>query len=144
MSTRDKGTQSETYVESELLRLGYPVCRPLTEERYDLVVDTAAGFVSVQVKRMREGNKTSGALRFDCQSSYNGITDGESYTADEIDGFITHDPSEDNLYWVPVEDAPSTTMQIRIEEPDNHSPRINWHEDYVFENTFAKAYSTPE
>lgn len=142
MNTRDKGTQSETYVISELLRCGYPVSQPLTEERYDLVVDTRDGFVAAQVKRMREAR--SGAIKFGCKSNYNGVTEGESYTADEIDGFIAHHPETDQLYWVPVDDAPSTKMQIRVSEPENNSPNINWHKDYVFENTFEKVYSPPK
>lgn len=142
MNTRSRGDQSEVLVEARLMELGYAVSRPTTEERYDLVVDVGDQFVAVQVKRMRR--KESGVLRFDCQSNFNGVTEGKTYTTDEIDGFIAHNPEDDSMYWVSVEDAPKTSMSVRDCEPSNPSPNINWHTDYLLEAEFVDQFGRGE
>lgn len=135
MNLRDRGTHSEFIVSSRLMELGYAVSIPTTEERYDLVVDVGNEFVSVQVKRMRRDERN--AIIFDCKSSYNGITGGETYTSDEIDGFVAHNPENDNLYWVDVDEAPNTAMSLRESEYDGQSHNVNWATDYELETNFV-------
>jgi hypothetical protein len=139
VTTRDKGTHSELRVETRLINLGFAVSTPSTEERYDLVVDSGEEFIAVQVKRMRESG--CGSLVFDCKSNFNGIKDGETYTSEEIDGFIAHDPNTDEMYWVPINEAPKSNMRIRKTDPKKKSGNINWHEDYLFENNFPQPKS---
>lgn len=138
METREKGTHSEFVVSSRLMELGYAVSIPATEERYDLVVDVGDQFVSVQVKRMRRDSRN--ALTFDCQSNYNGITPGNTYSKDEIDGFIAHNPEDNGLYWVDVEEAPDSSMKIRKSDYTGPTHNVNWASDYELEANFVDRF----
>lgn len=60
----------------------------------------------------------------------------ESYSSEDIDGFVGHNPKDGYMAWVPVEDGPSKAMSIRFQEPEAPSPNVNWANEYSLERNF--------
>jgi len=105
-STIDKGTWSEGAVLVALLRLGYNVLIPFGVARYDLVIETAAGFKRVQCKT---GQKVGGVLVVST------ISKGKRYVGD-VDYFGVHDIASGCVYMVPFEAVGNRrVMHLRLD-----------------------------
>ena len=92
-STIDKGTRSEGAVLAALLQLGYNVLLPFGVARYDLVIETTAGFKRVQCKT---------AHFFEASITFSTISKGKRYNGD-VDYFGVHEPASGHVYMVPIE-----------------------------------------
>lgn len=55
----------------------------------------------------------------------------QGYSGD-ADVFAVYAPAMERVFIVPIEEAPSTTMRIRVRDAKKDSPKINWTEDYRF------------
>jgi len=60
------------------------------------------------------------------------VIEKEGYDG-QIDAFAVYSPSLDETYVVPISDAPSTSMGLRIDEPEKRSPNVNWAEEFRIE-----------
>lgn len=138
MEPKERGVLTEAEVLPKLLERGIDVSQPFGDNcRYDYVLDIGGWLKRVQVKTARKAGDTDGAITFNTQSVKSNINQNrtEDYVGD-IDAFLAYYPDNDTCYWVDIEDAPKTNMYLRLEEPANPSPNINWAEDYELDNTF--------
>lgn len=129
LDPKQKGELAEAKVLPRLIEKGYTVSKPFGENsRYDYVVDDGDELHRVQVKK---GSELDGEkFQFSTCSTRSNCTgvDRESYDGD-IEAFVVW--FDGSVYWVPIEDVPSTEMYLRLEEPDiNRSIGINMAEDY--------------
>lgn len=131
MNTKDKGDLAETASMTELIRRGYSVSVPFGDnDPYDLVIEKEGEADLVQVKR---GWLKNGKVVFNCYK--NTTKDGEyhqqAYKDSEIDKFAVWCEERNELYLVPVDEAPSTQMHLRFEDAEVNDSRINRAEDYL-------------
>lgn len=137
MNPNHRGAIAEANVKAWFIGAGLDVFEPIRDDcRVDLVVDIDSDLKRVQVKC---AHYKDGKVTFKCCSDmthkFHG-TDGEDYVG-VIDGFAVYCPEIDNCYWIDIEDAPNSRMELRVEDPDHPNRRINWAEDYEISNIFA-------
>jgi len=138
MEPKERGVLTESIVLTKFLERGIDVSQPFGDNsRYDYIADISGWLYRVQVKTARSTSKTDGAITFDCESTKSNINQNrtESYHGD-IDAFVAYYPKNDTCYWIDIEDSPKSSMYLRLEEPDNPSPNINWAEDYKLDEKF--------
>ena len=131
MNPSEKGEISEVMVLAQFVKSGTRVLRPYSASlRYDLVIEDGDGFHKVQCKtgRLKDGVvvaqvcSVSAPHRGGIKKGYKG----------EIDLFGIYCPETDEVYIVPVEDAPSREIRLRIEKTkNNQSSSVRWAKDYV-------------
>lgn len=95
-----KGQYAILKVQERALKLGWSVCVPTVEERFDLVlVDTDGKCHKVQVK-FSEQTVTDGSTLIDFrkQTRNNGVT--KLYTSAEIDAVIAYISEVEKLIWL--------------------------------------------
>ena len=126
----DVGQRTEAAVLAQFARRGYRVLVPFgVNHRYDLVLDTANGFLRVQCKtgRLRKGCVTFSTRS--TRSNRNGV-----FTRDyrgEIDLFAVYCAALDRLYAVSVEVAPLGECALRVDQTANNQERnIRWATDF--------------
>lgn len=90
-TTLEKGARSEGAILAALLRLGYNVLLPFGVARYDLVIETTAGFKRVQCKT---GRVIGDSIVIST------VSKGKSYDGD-ADYFGIHEPVSGNVYLLP-------------------------------------------
>ena len=133
MNTKDKGDFSEAKVLSRLKERGYAVLTPFGDnQKYDLVYESEEGFKKVQVKtgKAKEGKVT--AKLYTSVSNRN-QQEQKHYSKEEIDEFMIYCPTTNEVYRMPVEEAPNSEVSIRLEPAGNGQKKgINWREDYLF------------
>ncbi|WP_440010345.1 group I intron-associated PD-(D/E)XK endonuclease [Halomicrococcus sp. SG-WS-1] len=126
---KERGQRSEAAIVFELVRRGLTVLEPFGDnERYDLAVEAAGEFYRIQVKT---GRLENGCVRFETRSSgtLTRKIEKEGYDG-EIDVFAVYSPELEDGFVVPIAAAPTTTMGLRVEEPEKPSPNTNWATDY--------------
>ena len=129
MNSKAKGEISEGHAIALLLKLGYSGALPFGDnQRYDLIVDDGARLWRAQVKT---GRLRDGVVLFSC-ASQNVLTRKRSSYDGQIDMFLIYCPETDKVYRVPIEDAPSSDMSLRVDAPKYRTPHstIRWARDY--------------
>jgi len=48
----------------------------------------------------------------------------------QVAAFAVYAPATEDVYVVPISDAPDTSMGLRIEDPDTPSPTVNWADEF--------------
>ncbi|WP_435361500.1 group I intron-associated PD-(D/E)XK endonuclease [Haloarchaeobius sp. DFWS5] len=127
---KEQGQRSEAAVLFEFTKRGLTVLTPFGDnERYDLVVEEQARFYRIQVKT---GRLENGRVQFETRSSgtLTRKIAKEGYTG-QVDFFAVYSPDTEEVYVVPISEAPKTTMGLRIEDAKKRSPNINWAADYT-------------
>lgn len=114
----------------ELVRRGFKVLTPLgVNQRYDLVVDTGAGFLRIQCKT---GRVDKGCVVFNTKSvrsSRTGIF-SRCYVG-AVDLFAVHCPDTGGIYVVPVDGLPVDEARLRLRPTANNQSRgVRWATDY--------------
>lgn len=131
--TKDKGDMVEALVQAEFIRRGFTVLRPFGENnRYDLVVDVGGDFLRIQCKHAPYKH---GCIK--CDFRIGTIPNGnkyETYREGEIDGYAIYCKELDELYWIPFEDAPKTSMSLRVDDSKGTGKNTNWAKEYKFDN----------
>lgn len=129
--TVDVGLRTEAIVTSELLRRGIRVLQPVGfNHRYDLVLDLDGEFVRVQCKT---GRLRKGVVHFNSESVRSNTTTAQRRSYDgEAELFVVHCPDTDEIYAVPVADAPLRGVALRVDPPANRQEKgIRWAADYL-------------
>lgn len=127
----DVGQRTEATILGELVRRGFRVLTPFGENhRYDLVLDLDGRFVRVQCK---SGRLRRGVVNFSTQSvRSNSRQRSTRGYAGEAELFLVYCPDNDGIYAVPVDEAPTGYMSLRVEPPLNKQARgVRWAADYV-------------
>ncbi len=129
MHTKQKGDVSESRVLAHLVQQGYTVLIPFGEnQRYDLVIEEDyQEFVRIQVKTGRIRN---GAVIFSTASTDWYHRTQRNYKG-EIDLFYVYCPDNGEIYRVPVNDATTREMSLRLFPTKNRQMAgIRWAKDF--------------
>jgi hypothetical protein len=126
----DVGQRTEAAILSELVRRGYSVLLPFgVNQRYDLVLDLDGKFVRAQCKT---GRLRNGVVFFSTKSVQSNTRRAviRNYDGD-ADVFLAYCPATARVYCVPVEEAPTTYMYLRVKPTRNgQKHRVRWASDY--------------
>jgi hypothetical protein len=133
----DVGLRHEALIVSELLRRGLHVLLPHGfNRRYDLVLDLDDRFLRVQCKSAR---LTNGAVCFNTVSTRSNrrSTLRRSYVG-EIEYFMAYCPSTDEIYAVPIEEAPLYSVTLRVTpSANNQTSKVRMAHDYLLDVALA-------
>ncbi len=125
--THGVGNIAEIEVTRSLIRAGYIVSHPFGEGcKYDLVADKGDKLLRVQVKT---GSLKEGAVRSKC---FTVARSGENVSyKDFVDAYGIYCADTDKTYLVPVEDAPTMELSLRVlATKNNQSTGVRWAKDY--------------
>jgi hypothetical protein len=137
METHRKGDLTEAAVITELKRRGVPVSVPFGDnERYDLVVESRDELYRMQVKTGSYDGETVTFKGYSVHTNSAGNVH-ESYDGD-VDYFLVYCHELETTYLV-AEDAVTSNMRLRVEEPGVAQPSINWAEEYEFDERWPPA-----
>ncbi|PSP71103.1 hypothetical protein BRC80_06545 [Halobacteriales archaeon QH_9_66_26] len=138
METHRKGDLTEAVLIAELMKRSIPVSVPFGDnERYDIVTETpGGGLLKLQVKT---GWMTDGTIEFHGTSQHTNATGNvyEEYSGD-VDFFLVYCHELESMYLV-RENEFQTRTSLRVEEPEQVKPSINWAEEYEFDATWPPA-----
>lgn len=138
MDTKKIGELSEAAVLFELKSLGFTVSTPFGDNtKYDLIFDDGDTLYKAQVKTGRL--KERGVVSFNTATRGHNTnkTYQKEYTKKDVDLFIVYCPQNERFYAVDIEDAPSSSMSLRVEEPGNGQTKgINMAEDFELTERF--------
>lgn len=101
-----KGDISKACVMAKLLKAGYTILEPLSENsRYDLVIDLKGKFIRIQVKTIYYKNDKK-VYEMACYSETrrNKRHIRNQYTKDEVDFIIGYNHDNDQIYVFPIKD----------------------------------------
>lgn len=115
MKPQERGDLTEAAVLNGLMQDGFSISQPFDDnQRYDFIADDGSNLYRIQAKTARLKDDK---IKFDCANSVANTIEmtKKTYTDKQIDAFVVYSPNLDNLYWVPVNDAPKTCMTLRLE-----------------------------
>jgi len=129
---KQKGINTEAIIRAELIRRDVTVLEPFGDnERYDFVVEVDDDSHRIQCKT---GRWDSGCVVFQTRST--GVLTHENVreTYDgQVDYFAVYSYKTGDVYLVPIGEVGSSSMSLRVEDPEISSPNINWADDYLLE-----------
>jgi hypothetical protein len=139
LTTDQKGALAEQAIALEAMRFGAGVFRPLTDERYDLILDLRPRLLRVQCKwAMRSGD----VVVIRCRSCRRGRTGliHRGYESWEIDAIAAYCPQLDRCYLLRLEmSANRAAVQLRLAAArNNQRAAINWARDFEFAATLSR------
>lgn len=128
MNTKSIGEITEAVILAHLLKKGWSVSLPFGDnQRYDMIIDTGGGLLRAQCKTARWVN---GCIEF-AASSKNGFTGTRKPYTDQIDTFLIYSPKTQKVYMVPVNNAGTTVVRLRVEANNGGAVSyIKWASDY--------------
>lgn len=134
LNTHFLGKTTELEVATEFLKRGFQVSQPLvSDSRYDFIVDIHNKLLRFQVKTAHE--EDNGAyIVFATSSSHTNTerTINKSYSADEIDYFITHYGGQ--CYVMSVNEVAKRSQRLRFSAPKNGNQHgIKFAENYTLD-----------
>jgi hypothetical protein len=91
------------------------------------VVDDEGTFYRVQCKTAWVTDRDTIRFNTHSQTTKNGQYHESSYDGD-IDAFIVRNPADERLYWIGIEDANTTRLDLNYSAAIDH-PSINWAPD---------------
>jgi len=108
------------------MRKGYIVSKPLSETKYDLVLDTGNEPLRIQIKSTRTKGKTDNSY---CVLVSYGNEQKKLYNKDQIDFFGIYISDRETWYIIPVEfiNSAKITLYIGSEVSKYEQFREAWH-----------------
>lgn len=129
-NTKNTGDFSEAMLLAAFVRKGTPVLTPFGDnQRYDLVIETSAGFKRIQCKT---GRLKNGVIQFAAASSaYHRGGKRQCYTG-QIDFFGVYCPENQKCYLIPIKEAPARNVcTLRVSPTgNNQTNRVRWAADF--------------
>ena len=113
------GAYAEQRCIAKLIDMGFAVSVPVTEERYDILVDFYGEILKVQIKK---GWHANGAFKIELRST-SSMPSGavkKTYTSDEVDAFMFFNDRDNMFYWLWFDEAPATQLNRKVESLDKH------------------------
>ena len=124
-----RGNVSEAVVLSRYVEVGFLVSTPFgVGAPYDLVVDTGAELLRVQVKTGRVRN---GVIEFETRRTRS-RTLRNSYREGEVDYFAIYSPELDKVYVMKAREGVFGKLRVKP-TGNNQQMFVKWAEDYAFE-----------
>ena len=143
VNTKQIGNVTEVECMLAFLKLGYNVLTPYGDcERYDFVVDIGNKFYRIQVKTANVNHIEEGYINFQTsnKTTKNGVFVRHSYTADQIDYFMTS--YNNKCYLIPVDECSKTEKRLRFTPPKNGQVKgITFATEYELEKVVNKIIS---
>lgn len=126
----DVGLRSEAAIREALLARGYAFSVPVgVNQRYDLILDQDSERIRAQCKT---GRLRNGVIRFptlSTRASRTGVFRRDYRGGADL--FLIYCPDNRRVYVVPVDEAPSGSMHLRVDSTRNgQSHRVHWADDY--------------
>ncbi len=130
LTTTQKGLIAETAVVHECIRLGIGVCRPLDDERYDLILDLRPRLLRVQCKWAQLcGDVVCAGLYSNRRGPDGMIT--RRYTPDEVDCFAVHCSELGRSFLIAAASCRTRNVRLRLgPTKNNQAIGIRWATDY--------------
>ncbi len=128
-----KGNSSEAVVLAAYIRAGFLVSLPFAVgAAYDLIVDTGARLIKVQVKT---GKLEAGCVVYNARQHRGSKYDTfRSYREGELDLFAVWSPANEKLYAIPARPPFTAQGRLRVIETLNfQQKKIKWARDYCWE-----------
>lgn len=131
LTTNQKGLIAETAIIREAVRLGIVVSRPLSDERYDLILDLGAQLMRVQCKWAVRQDNVIVARCYTSRRGPNGMI-VRRYTAAEIDAYGLYCAELDRCFLLPFERfAGKRIVHLRLAPSrNNQTTKINLANEY--------------
>ena len=120
LTTNQKGLIAETAVIGECVRLGIGVCRPLDDERYDLILDLRPRLLRVQCTWAARYDDVVVARLDSNRRGPNGMIT-RRYTPDEVDCFAAHCAEVGQSFLLPAEACRGREIRLRLGPTKNKS-----------------------
>ena len=139
LTTNQKGAIAETAVIHECAKLGLSVAKPLTDERYDLILDLGERLLRVQCKwAIRSGDVISIPTRTSRRGPNGHIH--RSYRANEIDAIAAFCAETGSCYLLPPElSTDRALVNLRLgPAKNNQSAGVRWAHEYEFGATLTR------
>ena len=133
LTTNQKGTIAEMAIATAAMKLGIPVSRPLSDERYDFVFELSTGLVRVQCKWAVKGDEVVIIRCRRCRRGPEGLI-RRAYKPGEIDAIAAYCAEIEECYFLPAAMSVNrTAVQLRLGPTRNNQSRfINWAKHYEF------------
>ena len=123
MNTKAKGESSTGAVIGSLLKIGFSVLFPFSDnQRYDLVIEKNGAFKTVQCKTGRL-EKDGAVIIFKTCSYHYETFKATAYTG-QIDYFGVYCPQNDKTYLVPVSDVGTREGLLRLKPMKKKNSKI--------------------
>ena len=139
MNTNQIGSLAELKVIEHCLKNNIQVFLPFGDGNIvDMILIVNGQTLKAQVKSTETG-KEDGVMTFNVSSSKSTRTNGErhKYTDKEIDIFLLYSFVYDEIYVVPINKAPSTSIMLRHEIPNKVLSTMRFTKDYSFDTIFG-------
>jgi hypothetical protein len=136
MESQPKDDLTEAVVITELMERDVPVSTPFgNNERYDMVIESPTG--SLLRTQVKTGWFSGGTIRVKGHSQHTNSTGNtyELYDSDDIDYFLAYCHELETMCWI-EESAFGSSIHLRVDEPEQVKPSINWAADYEFDATW--------
>lgn len=131
-TSNELGTIAETAATLALVKNGYDVSLPIRDSSpYDMVVDDCGELYRVQVKSgILHGGSVEAKLTREWRTS-DGY-ESKTYGPDMIDSYVIYCAELDTVYWIPYDDAPKTTLRLRVDDPQNNqTTSVRFSDEYL-------------
>ena len=139
LTSDQKGAIAEAAIAFAATKLGVPVLRPMTDERYDLVLDLGDRFFRVQCKwAVCMGEVVLIRCRR-CRRGPNGFIH-RGYQRGEIEAIAAYCADLDATYLLPLEmSVGRAAVQLRLSPArNNQHAGIHWAREYEFGATLGR------
>jgi hypothetical protein len=134
VTTDQKGAIAELAVQLAATKLGIDVYKPVAEGgRYDMIFDLDPKLWRVQCKWASRYGEVIVVRCYSNRRAREGLR-RRLYTADEIDAFAAYCLELDRCFFVPIAEAPTNELRLRLSVPRNNQRQlIRWADDFDFE-----------
>ena len=133
MTTQQRGTLAELKVTIKAIEKGYTVSKPISDARYDLVLDKKGKLLRAQIK-YADGNvfNCDGSIPIPLRKIHKNRT--LVYSKNEIDIVLAYLPSVDKIIvLLPKHFHNKKTIQIRVMPPKNGQTHgLNMLNDFIW------------
>ena len=141
MNTKSIGDFGEAKVLAKFLELGYDVYLPFGENtRVDMIIDIDGELYKIQVKtcsKVHNGCSKFNLLTGCYRSGYDGAY-LHKYDNTQIDYFALYNIELDEIYFVHINEANSSSIWIRNHESKTKLQKIRNSEDYLIDNILCR------
>ena len=134
MTTDQKGAVAELAIQLAAMKLGIEVYRPVAEGgRYDMILAPGEDLIRVQCKWACRYGEVVVVRCYSNRRAREGFR-RRLYTADEIDAFAAYCQELDRCFFVPIVEAPTNELRLRLSPARNNQRRfVKWADDFDFE-----------
>jgi hypothetical protein len=133
LSTNQKGAIAENAIACAAMRLGVGVFRAVSDERYDLILDTGQRLLRVQCKTAALNGDVVLIRCYSCRRTAGGQLK-RTYTSEEVDVIAAHCDELGRSFLIPIGRVDGrSNIQLRLRPSrNNQRQRISWADDFDF------------